>query len=214
MQRMFDRGAMPGGRVRLGAPVWFIRHGRTDWNAERRFQGHADIPLNDDGRAQAARNGLALARAIGAREIGTGSGVVFVTSPLSRARETLEIMRGALRLPARRYAVDDRLIEIDLGDWNGKTPAEIEAESPGAFAAREADKWGFAVPGGESYAAAAARTREFLLTLKGPAVIVGHGAAGRLLRGYLTGMKRDAVPHLKARQDVVYELAKGREREI
>ncbi len=207
---MFKRRAgLPGGRVRLPFPVYFVRHGQTDWNAERRFQGHADTPLNDRGRGQAARNGDALAA-----EIGDPERLAYFASPLSRACETLAIIRERLGLAGRRFMIDDRLIEIDLGDWNGKTPAEIEAEHPGAFDRREGDKWSFEIPGGESYAEAAARTREFLLGLKGPALIAGHGAAGRVLRGYLRGLKRDEVAHLKAPQDVAFRLFRGREIEL
>lgn len=208
MRGLFKPG-MPGGAVRLPFPVWFARHGETDWNRARRFQGHADIPLNDTGRAQAARNGFALRADIAAPDR-----LHYVASPLSRCRETMEIIRSGLRLPAQRYAIDDRLIEIDLGDWNGKSQDEIEIETPGAFAAREADKWNYVVPGGESYAAAAARVREFLLTLDRSTLVIGHGATGRLLRAYLTGRKRDAVAHLKAPQHVAHRLARGRETEI
>ncbi|MEL7486907.1 MAG: histidine phosphatase family protein, partial [Pseudomonadota bacterium] len=68
--------------------------------------------------------------------------------------------------------------------------------------------------GGESYAEAADRTRDFLLSLKGPALIAGHGASGRLLRGYLRGMKRNAVPHMRAPQDVAHKIERGREMTI
>ena len=72
---------MPSGGITLdGVTIYFVRHGQTDWNAERRFQGQLDIPLNDTGRAQAARNGAALARVIG-----DSAGFDFVSSPLSRA---------------------------------------------------------------------------------------------------------------------------------
>lgn len=195
--------------MKLRHPVYFIRHGQTDWNKARRFQGHADIPLNDIGRAQAARNGQTIKT-----DISDVSRFKFYVSPLSRARETLEIIRTALKLPVKRYMVDDRLIEIDLGDWNGKTPDEINNETPEIFETREKDKWNFEVPGGESYANAAGRTREFLLGLDSPAIVVGHGASGRLLRGYLGPWKRDEVAHLPARQDVVYKLDKSREIEL
>lgn len=205
---------MPGGPIRLGAPVYFVRHGQTDWNAARKFQGHADIPLNDTGRHQASRNGLALLRELEAPEK-----LTCFASPLSRTRETLEIIRHALGAPRQRYRIDDRLIEVDLGDWNGKTPDEINAENPGAFEERDKDKWAYVVPGGESYEAAAVRTRDFLLELKamkisGPVLIVGHGAAGRLLRGYLTRRSRDAAPKLKAPQHVVFKLYQGKETEL
>ncbi len=206
MRGLLRHYRMPGGRVRLRHEIFFVRHGETDWNAERRYQGHADTPLNDKGRAQAARNGAALKQVLERMK-----GVSFVTSPLARASQTLEIMREAMGLPRRRYAIDDRLIEIDLGAWNGRTHDEIAAEDPGVHERREAEKWDFVVPGGESYAAAARRVRDFLVTIDRPAVIVGHGASGRILRGYLLGLKPKQVPHLDSPQDVVFRISRGRE---
>jgi len=205
MRGWFGQG-LPGGRVRVSGTVYFIRHGETDWNRERRYQGHADIPLNETGRAQAARNGDVLRAALG--EPGR---VAYFSSPLTRATETLEIVRERMALPRRRYRLDDRLIEIDLGDWNGRTHEEIAAEDPSVHVRREKAKWDFTVPGGESYRAAAARVREFLTELETPAVIVGHGATGRILRGYLLGLSVRTTPHLPAPQDVVFRLRQGRE---
>jgi broad specificity phosphatase PhoE len=206
MRGIFEPG-LPGGRVRLKHAVWFVRHGETDWNAERRYQGHADIPLNDKGRAQAARNGAALKGRIDTR-------AAFISSPLVRATETLEIARAAMGLPRKRYALDDRLIEIDLGSWNGKTYDEIAQQDPGVHERREKEKWSFRVPGGESYAEAATRVREFLTSLDRPAVITGHGASGRILRAYLLGLKPSRTPHLPAPQDRIFEIIRGREREF
>jgi probable phosphoglycerate mutase len=203
---------MPGGRVRLRAPVFFARHGETDWNAERRFQGLSDIPLNDKGRAQARANGAALAA-----RLEDPSHLVCFSSPLSRATETLEIMREAFGAPAKRYRIDDRLIEIDLGRWNGRTYDEIARDEPDELAHREGDKWDYAAHGGESYAAAAARVRGFLQSIadaKAPMLIVGHGASGRILRAFLIGEKRHRAPHMPAPQDCVFEIARGRERRL
>lgn len=209
MRGVLDQIRMPGGRVRLARDVWFFRHGETEWNREQRYQGHTDIPLNARGREQAARNGAALKEAIGAAH-----GVAFIASPLVRCTETLTIARRAMGLPERRYAIDDRIIEIDLGDWNGKTYEEVGAEDQGVHARRASEKWDFRIPNGETYREAAARVRHFLADLKTPAVIVGHGATGRLLRGYLTGVRPRRVPHLKMSQDVVFHVRGGREREI
>ncbi len=209
MRGLIDTIRMPGGRVRLQHEVWFLRHGETDWNRERRYQGHTDVPLNARGREQARRNGAALKEALGGARR-----PVFVASPLARCVETLEIARAAMGLPKRRYAIDDRIIEIDLGRWNGKTYDEVAAEDPGVHERRNAEKWDFRIPEGETYREAAARVRDFLTDLKGPAVIVGHGATGRLLRGYLTGARPARVPHLKMRQDVVFHIRGRREREI
>lgn len=207
--RGFFEPSMAGGRVRLRHAVWFVRHGETDWNAERRYQGHSDIALNEKGRAQAARNGAALKAAVVEPR-----GVAFVSSPLVRATETLEIIRDAMGLSRKRYSIDDRLIEIDLGQWNGKTYDEIAAEDPSVHERREKEKWRFRVPGGESYEEAAIRVREFLTALDRPAIIAGHGASGRILRAYLLGLKPSRAPHLPAPQDRAFEIARGRERAI
>lgn len=208
MRGWFERG-MPGGRVRLTRDVFFLRHGETDWNVERRYQGHSDTPLNDRGRSQAARNGEALKSLLA-----DPARVAFFSSPLARATQTLEIARETMGLSRRRYAIDDRLIEIDLGDWNGRTYEEIAAEDPGVHERRDKDKWNFMVPGGESYRDAAIRIRDFLLSLDRVSVIVGHGASGRILRGYLLGLKPRRVPHLEAPQDKVFRISKGRETEL
>lgn len=71
--------------------IALIRHGQTDWNARGLFQGHTDVPLNDIGRAQAAEIATELR--------GTGPWRAIVSSPLSRARETAEIIAAALALP-------------------------------------------------------------------------------------------------------------------
>ena len=208
MRGWFERG-MPGGRVRLKHAVFFLRHGETDWNVERRYQGHSDTPLNGNGRNQAARNGETLKTLIA-----DPNGVAFVSSPLARATETLEIARDAMGLPRRRYAIDDRLIEIDLGDWNGRTYDDIAAEDPGVHERRDRDKWNFSIPGGESYREAAVRIRDFLDGIDRPSVIVGHGASGRILRGYLLGLKPGRVPHLEAPQDKVFHISRGIENAI
>lgn len=205
MRGFFEPG-MPGGRVRLRHAIWFVRHGETDWNLQRRYQGRTDVPLNDTGRAQALRNGAALKAALV-----KDARAAFVSSPLSRAIETIEIVREAMGLPRRRFAIDDRLIEIDLGRWNGRTYDEIAAEDPGVHDRREEEKWRFRAPGGESYEEAATRVREFLTTLDRPAIVAGHGASGRILRAYLLGLKPSRAPHLPSPQDKVFAIARGRE---
>src|ERR1700738_2430472 len=100
----------------------FIRHGETDWNAEGRMQGQRDIPLNDTGRAQARRNGTAI-KAAKPEAVDFD----FLASPLSRSRETMEIVRAAMGLPPDGYATDDRLKELTFGTWEGLTDKDLRA---------------------------------------------------------------------------------------
>ena len=89
--------------MRAGVKLYFIRHGETHWNAEARYQGQADVPMNDTGRAQARRNGKALRPFLP-----TLAHADFVSSPLGRARETMEIVRDALGLPPGDFDIDNQ----------------------------------------------------------------------------------------------------------
>src|ERR1700736_972320 len=140
--------------------IYYIRHGETEWNAEGRLQGTLDVPLNDLGRKQAANAGAILADLF-ARDGRSEQSLAFVASPLGRARSTMELVRGALKLPPRDYAIDDRLREIGYGDWEGSTLQQMQALDPAVFASRQADKWTVAPPGGETYAQVQARVRDW-----------------------------------------------------
>jgi probable phosphoglycerate mutase len=169
-------------RFTAAHPYCLIRHGQTDWNAEGRFQGSVDIPLNDIGRGQAARNGAAL-RA----ELGDAEGWRFLSSPLSRASETMEIVRRtAGYAPVEAFGREPLLSEVTYGDWERRTIPELEVTEPHLVAERAADKWGFVPPNGESYAMLAARVRRVLERLEGPTVITAHGGVLRSVY-WLTG---------------------------
>ena len=90
------------------------RHGETEWNREERYQGHADPPLNDTGRAQAEE----LAERLAAEPI-----VAVYSSDLRRAAETAAIVGARLGLPVAQKA---GLREIEVGSWQGLTKAEID----------------------------------------------------------------------------------------
>ncbi|MFZ1681135.1 MAG: histidine phosphatase family protein [Rhizobiaceae bacterium] len=159
-------------------PLYVIRHGQTDWNAEFRLQGQADVPINALGRDQAFGNGRRLARLIGQAEA-----FRFIASPMGRTRETMEIVRGAMGLDPDDYVTDARLVEVHFGDWQGRTFAEIDRDTPGAIAERDRDKWNFVPPGAaaESYAMLMARVLPVFEELHGPTVVVAHGGIIRSL---------------------------------
>jgi probable phosphoglycerate mutase len=161
----------------------FVRHGQTDWNVEGRLQGQRDIPLNDTGRAQARRNGEIIAS-----RIPEAAGFDFVSSPLSRARETMEIVRGTMKLDPAGYEVDARLLELTFGELEGFTYREVEKRDPGWLKARHANKWDYVPPGGESYHMLSERIIGWLATVDKPTVVVAHGGVGRVLRAHLLGL--------------------------
>ncbi|MBV5325980.1 MAG: histidine phosphatase family protein [Rhodospirillaceae bacterium] len=105
--------------------IYVIRHGQTDWNADGRMQGQRDIPLNSLGRAQANGNGAALKVLLGS----SATAFDYVASPLSRTRETMLRVRGAMGLDPRGYTTDERLLEVSFGDWEGYTLEEPSASA-------------------------------------------------------------------------------------
>jgi broad specificity phosphatase PhoE len=172
--------------------IYYIRHGETEWNAQGRLQGAQDTPLNDRGRKQAACAGGILA-GLFARDGRSEQSLAFVASPLGRARLTMELVRGTLRLPPDDYAVDDRLREIGYGDWEGSTLSQMRQADPVVFAARESDTWTVPPPGGESYASVQMRMSDWYNQLTADTVAVAHGGTARALMVAL-GIETSAAP--------------------
>lgn len=186
--------------------MYFIRHGQTAWNAERRLQGQADTDITEKGRRQADRNGRRLGELIGSAE-----GFDFVASPLRRTRETMERIRTAMGLPADGYRLDPRLMELHFGDWQGHTFTELERAEPGLSARREEDKWGYVPPGAkaESYAMLAERIRPWLDAVREPTVCVTHGGVIRSVLYLRCGMDPARAAALDVPQDRIMRLDNG-----
>lgn len=185
---------------------FFIRHGETDWNAERRLQGGRDIPLNDRGRRQAAQCGRTLRDLIADRGKAPAD-FAFISSPLSRASETMEIVRAALGLPAEGYAVEPCLSELSFGRWEGMTYQDIGAADYPALVVRERDKWNFKAPGGESYADLLARVRLWHAAVTGDIIVTAHGGVARVLMVLFGVRTPEEAPRGDVEQGVVYEFA-------
>ena len=150
------------------------RHGRTAWNAERRFQGQLDVELDELGFAQAA---------IAARALASLSPSAIVSSDLIRARSTAQALADLVDLPVR---TDARLREIDVGTWQGLTFDEVWALYP-ADAAAWRDGGSGRRGGGETLVEvgerATAAVREALADVDdgGVLIVATHGAAGRAI---------------------------------
>jgi probable phosphoglycerate mutase len=188
----------------MPAPViYYIRHGETQWNADGRLQGVQDVPLNDLGRKQAAHAGEILADLF-ERHGHDGTKLPFVSSPLGRARTTMELVRGVLHLPAQDYAIDDRLREIGYGKWEGSTLAEMQVADPELFARRQTEKWTMAPPGGESYVAVQQRMTEWYGGQTHDIVTVAHGGTARALMVALGFETPQSAADLTIEQGAVY----------
>jgi broad specificity phosphatase PhoE len=190
--------------------IYFVRHGQTDWNAERRMQGQIDIPLNDIGRGQAGRNGVALAGRLAADGLSPHA-IDYVASPLSRASETMAILRGKLGLAPDGYRTDPRLMEMGYGSWEGETWPRLKTSRPPEIEAWLADVWNLAPPGGESYSMVMDRVVACVSELERPVVVVAHGGVMRVLRGHHLKLAPGAMTRLDVPQDKVLVLRDGRE---
>lgn len=198
--------AIAGNGVLRDHLIYFIRHGETDWNAEMRFQGQRDIPINDRGRGQADGNGRKLAAMIS-----DPGEFDFVASPLSRTRETMERARAAMGLPSDGYSTDRRLMEVNYGDWEGKTLDEITQKFPDLMKDRRGGKWRFLPPGktAESYAILADRVMDWLHEVSQPTVCVTHGGVIRSIFHKIGGLSEEEAGEIRIHQDRIVEMKDG-----
>lgn len=189
--------------------LYYVRHGETDFNRQGRLQGRRDTPLNARGRQQAAECGVLL-RDLFARDHRKAQDFKYVSSPLERARETMEILRAALGLQVHDYEIDARLIEIAYGEWEGLTLQEIEMRNASVLSARERDKWDFAPPGGESYRELADRIGSWYSSLTADTVVAAHGGGVRALMAISNIVSEEEATHAQIAQGVVYVFANGK----
>jgi broad specificity phosphatase PhoE len=189
--------------------LYYVRHGETDWNRAGRLQGRRDTSLNARGSEQAIACGEIL-RALFARRSLHPSALAYVASPLTRARQTMELMRRSLRLAPLGYRVDDSLAEMAFGDWEGLTLAEVGLCDPEGLAARERNKWAFVPPNGESYRQVTVRMARWYESLRRDSVVAAHGGTMRALLVHLGIDRPETAPRLSIEQGVVYLLSPGK----
>ncbi len=136
--------------------IAFVRHGQTELNRTGRLQGRLDVPLSALGAEQAA----ALARGYASEAV-----TRVVSSPLQRAVATATAIA---REHALTVEIDDRLVELDYGDWDGQPLADVPPE---AWAAWRTDA-GFAPPGGEALADVSGRVASFCADALADALVI------------------------------------------
>jgi broad specificity phosphatase PhoE len=159
--------------------IFLARHGESDWNVEKRFQGHSDRPLTERGREQAH----ALANLVGSEKIDA-----VYTSPLSRARETAEIVAARAGLEA--VALPE-LREVDTGSWSGLSRADVEARFPEGFTRWRSGGSGW--EDGESYEEMAERVIGALRKIgedhpDGRVLVISHGGPIRAIHAAAEGL--------------------------
>lgn len=147
--------------------LYFIRHGESLFNAQRRIQGQSDVALSTTGLRQAA----ALVTALGGLEFDA-----IYSSPLRRAMQTAEPLADALHLTVK---IDDRLKEINAGEFQGLEWSEIERKWPDIAEHWKQQTPDFVIPGGESRRSVAERGQaafeSILAAGHRQAIVVAHG---------------------------------------
>ncbi|MDQ3023295.1 MAG: histidine phosphatase family protein [bacterium] len=162
--------------------LYFVRHGETDWNAQKRFQSTTDVPLNARGMAQARCLASELQR----------RGTAFAEircSPLQRAAVTAQILGVALGIEP---ATDQRLTEMPFGDWEGMFESELLAQFGKQFTVWRESHYTTAPPGGQSMADVAERIRPAVDELcigaiASNVIVVAHQAIMMAVKALLTG---------------------------
>jgi broad specificity phosphatase PhoE/predicted kinase len=176
-------------------PVWITRHGESEWNVLGRIGG--DPPLSPRGRAYAQN----LAAHVH-QHFGPASDLDVWTSTLRRTKQTAEPLGIAI---GEWRALD----EIDAGECDGMTYAEIEAAMPAEFAARKRDKLAYRYPRGESYQDVIQRLDRVIIELeryRTPVLVIAHRAVLRALYAYFQQLPRGDVPHLELPLHTVIKL--------
>lgn len=170
--------------------VIFWRHGRTSWNAARRFQGQSDIPLDEVGAAQAGRAAALLAGKLAMHD-GGASPVKIVSSDLGRAYATAQALAG---ITGHEVGVDARLRETNGGAWEGLTFDEIIDGYPEQIMLWQRDEPGVRAGGGETRVEVAQRMVDAVLSGVaelpdgGTLVVTTHGGATRVALAKLLGL--------------------------
>jgi broad specificity phosphatase PhoE len=182
--------------------IYLVRHGQTVANVNRHLQGsRQDTPLTDVGTMQARHVADMLKHlTFGAERPRVAS------SPLGRAVATTAIILETFGLPLGDYETDDRLREVDYGDWTGLNKAQVRESYRQQAEARDADPWNIPPPNGESYSQVAERALDWLRAQDRPVIAVSHGGFGRILRGVILGLDGIAIRALPEPHDCVFRL--------
>jgi probable phosphoglycerate mutase len=182
--------------------VSLLRHASTEWNEDGRIQGRRDVPLSARGRADASGWRLPPDRE------GSAEVIAWVSSPLRRAVET------ALLLYPQAPVLESALVEMDWGEWEGLSLAELEARHGAEFRRNEARGLDFRPPGGESPRDVRDRVQEWLKRVAAraaPTVAVTHKGVLRAVVAAATGWDMTSKPPVRLRDDALHRFAVARD---
>jgi probable phosphoglycerate mutase len=182
-------------------PIYFVRHGETEWNRLGLIQGWTDIPLNETGHVQSKN----VARAFVAHPEVTKE-CRFAVSPLGRTQQTMDYIADALSLPESHISISPALKELGFGIWEGKPFWELKA-SP-IYPADPETRYSWRPEGGKSYEDGQKRLRHWLAISRTPPLWFPW-CIGRCLIGHLTNMTMRELVEIRMHQGQFCQIANG-----
>ncbi|HCG8426238.1 TPA: histidine phosphatase family protein [Vibrio parahaemolyticus] len=183
--------------------IFVLRHGETEFNADKKLQGHCNSSLTSKGSDQARRVGTTLKQYVENRPFRVYS------STLGRALQTSQIVCEELNYSYENLNKDPRLKEFSLGEWEQRTIPSLEQEVPNLLAQND---WYLQAPNCETYESVRERLSSWLsdVTHDEDIVVVSHGLTGIVLRGLLLGMDYTQVWQQDLPQDAFFIIEDGR----
>ncbi|KOE04309.1 histidine phosphatase family protein [Vibrio parahaemolyticus] len=177
--------------------IFVLRHGETEFNADKKLQGHCNSSLTSKGSDQARRVGTTLKQYVENRPFRVYS------STLGRALQTSQIVCEELNYSYENLNKEPRLKEFSLGEWEQRTIPSLEQEVPNLLAQND---WYLQAPNCETYESVRERLSSWLsdVTHDEDIVVVSHGLTGIVLRGLLLGMDYTQVWQQDLPQDAFF----------
>jgi len=186
--------------------IYMLRHGQTEWNTVKRVQGRMNSKLTQQGKAQARQQRDILCN------LNDASARTIFCSPSGRATETANIALENLNTPP---IYDERLLEINVGDWEGLLQSELMIKNPEHFVTEPSFLSLYTqAPNGEGLEQLTNRCHDFLSSLQGPSILISHGVTITVLRGILLnlnftemekwGQTQGCVVHIKDANEKTY----------
>ncbi|EGQ8806805.1 histidine phosphatase family protein [Vibrio parahaemolyticus] len=183
--------------------IFVLRHGETEFNADKKLQGHCNSSLTSKGSDQARRVGTTLKQYVENRPFRVYS------STLGRALQTSQIVCEELNYSYENLNKEPRLKEFSLGEWEQRTIPSLEQEIPNLLAQND---WYLQAPNCETYKSVRERLSSWLSDVAHDEdiVVVSHGLTGIVLRGLLLGMDYTQVWQQDLPQDAFFIIEDGR----
>ncbi|EGR2274642.1 histidine phosphatase family protein [Vibrio parahaemolyticus] len=183
--------------------IFVLRHGETEFNADKKLQGHCNSSLTSKGSDQARRVGTTLKQYVENRPFRVYS------STLGRALQTSQIVCEELNYSYENLNKEPRLKEFSLGEWEQRTIPSLEQEVPNLLAQND---WYLQAPNCETYESVSERLSSWLSDVAHDEdiVVVSHGLTGIVLRGLLLGMDYTQVWQQDLPQDAFFIIEDGR----